>query len=432
MPSTSEIKSNKRKFYPNGKLIIAAAGSGKTTHIIKDALEACEKLGQYERVLITTYTNNNEEEIKKKIREKHGFIPSNIVVQTWFSFLLQHGVRPYQDTLFEELWDKRIKGVLPVNGQSGSGNSKLDDYFTQNLRIYTDKLSCFAYKTIKKERKNNKNFTLSRIKAIFPKIYIDEMQDLAGYDLNFVELLIKEGIEITLVGDPRQCTYLTNRGTKGKRKDGSRKNATEFFEGKIDIDEKTLNGSYRNCQAICDFANRIHDKVCTSKAEECGDFKREEFGKHNGVWIVRKVDFEKYYERYAPKILRDSKKVILPSFVKTNDVLNFGASKGLTFDRVLIYSTKAMQTWLKNSSVPFRETSKNKTDQAAGEFYAAVTRARYSVTFVLDETTFNELRSPKSQNSMNWQPGGLFAPEQKHEPALPYKFFDPSENRNCA
>ena len=450
MPSTSKIKSDKQEPYPNGKLIIAAAGSGKTTYIVKEALAAREKLGKYERILITTYTENNAEEINKKIISKNRFTPSNIIVQTWFSFLLQHGVRPYQDTLFEELWDKRIKGVFfwdnlnkkdrrrlkRIRGKEKNGKTYNKDYFfTKDLRIYTDTLSKFVYRTLREEREEKENFTLSRIKGIFPKIYIDEMQDLAGYDLNFVEFLLKEGANVTLVGDPRQCTYLTNYGKKGKGKDGSRKDATEFFEGKIDIDEITLKDSFRNCQAICDFANRMHGNkygTCTSNAERCNDFKREKYEKHGGIWIVHEKYVKKYTETYAPKILRDSKRVVLPPFVKTNDVLNFGASKGLTFDRVLIYPTEPMEKWLKNPSDPFGENSENKTNVSSCKFYVAITRARYSVAFVVDETTFEELKSPKRQNSQDRQQGEFFAPEQKHEPALPYKFFDPSEDRNCA
>ena len=70
------------------KLIIAAAGSGKTTFLIDNALHIEDS-----NVLITTYTEENEKEIRKKFE---GVIPNNIRIQTWFSFLLQHGVRPYQ------------------------------------------------------------------------------------------------------------------------------------------------------------------------------------------------------------------------------------------------------------------------------------------------------------------------------------------------
>jgi DNA helicase-2/ATP-dependent DNA helicase PcrA len=44
----------------NDKLIIAAAGAGKTTFLVTEALKMTE------RVLITTYTQANEAEIKKK------------------------------------------------------------------------------------------------------------------------------------------------------------------------------------------------------------------------------------------------------------------------------------------------------------------------------------------------------------------------------
>ena len=94
----------------NNKLIIAAAGSGKTETLVKEALK--QKEG---KTLITTYTQANEAEIKKKFIEKNKCIPEKVTVQTWFSFLLKHGVRPYQGTLFE----KKIKGLLLVNSQSG-------------------------------------------------------------------------------------------------------------------------------------------------------------------------------------------------------------------------------------------------------------------------------------------------------------------------
>jgi len=51
----------------NNKLIIAAAGSGKTTYLIEQALKVKE-----ENALITTYTEANEEEIRKKFIEKKG------------------------------------------------------------------------------------------------------------------------------------------------------------------------------------------------------------------------------------------------------------------------------------------------------------------------------------------------------------------------
>jgi DNA helicase-2/ATP-dependent DNA helicase PcrA len=59
-------------------------------------------------------------------------------------------------------------------------------------------------------------------------------------------------------------------------------------------------------------------------------------------------------------------------------VMNFGKSKGLTFDRVLIYLPGTMLKWLKDAN----------TDLAGGsraKLYVAITRARLSVAFVCDD-----------------------------------------------
>ena len=39
---------------------------------------------------------------KKKFIEINGSIPKNVTIQTWFSMLLQHGVKPYQDYLTDK------------------------------------------------------------------------------------------------------------------------------------------------------------------------------------------------------------------------------------------------------------------------------------------------------------------------------------------
>ncbi len=408
MPSHSQNRK-----YSNGRIIVAAAGSGKTTYIVEEALKKHKTLDPYKRILITTFTDKNEEEIRKKIIKKHGCIPQNIIVQTWFSFLLQHGVRPYQDTLFPILSDERVKGISLVNQQSAKGIKEGDlfYYFTKDFRIYTDKLSKFVCKTIEKEKKEDGNLTPGRIKNIFPKIYIDEMQDLAGYDLDFVELLIEEGVEITLVGDPKQRTYLTNYGGKNKTEKDGRQSAMEFFKGKIEIDKTTLNGSWRNCQEICDFANRIHDgkfKACKSKAEQSSDFDSKKYDEHHGIWIVNEEYVSKYCKKYTPNILRHNKKIKIDLCHNESDIFNFGLSKGLTFDRVLIYPTEGIKKWLKNPSSSYKEKAENKCDRSACAFYVAVTRARYSVAFVCDKKWINEIFSAPS----------LFQSEQ------PYKLFE--------
>ena len=62
------------------KVIFAVAGSGKTSSII-------HLLNLTQRFLLITYTDNNAQNINSKIVERFGFVPDNIVVHTYFSFL---------------------------------------------------------------------------------------------------------------------------------------------------------------------------------------------------------------------------------------------------------------------------------------------------------------------------------------------------------
>ena len=78
--------------------------------------------------------------------------------------------------------------------------------------------------------------------------------------------------------------------------------------------------------------------------------------------------------KYNPVQLRDSKKRIVD---KNYMVMNFGESKGLSFDRVLIYPTKPFIDWFMNNESELAETSRSK-------LYVAITRARYSVGIVVN------------------------------------------------
>ena len=103
-----------KKLYPNSKLIIAAAGSGKTETLVNMAMNEKRKIA------ITTYVDENIEEIKSRFYLKNGCIPDNVLIIPWFSFLLVHGVKPYQDVCYR----KDIKGVCLTGGASTRGISK--------------------------------------------------------------------------------------------------------------------------------------------------------------------------------------------------------------------------------------------------------------------------------------------------------------------
>lgn len=354
----------------NNKLIIAAAGSGKTTFLVDEALKQ-----QNVAVLITTYTEANEAEVRKKIIEKNKFIPENITIQTWFSFLLQHGAKPYQGTLFE----KDIKGMFLVNEQSGLKYKtkkgipvyyKEEDefelhYFTPNQRIYSDKLSKFVVRCNEKSGGS----VIDRLSRIYTHIFIDEVQDLAGYDLEFLKLLFSSPIHTLLVGDPRQGTYSTNNALKNKKYKQSQ--IIYFFEDKsiqIETDQTSLVTNHRCVEPICVFSNKLFPDLPKTTS---GNTRSND---HTGLFFVKRADVDKYLEKYAPVQLRWDKRVIVNEkyFVR-----NFGESKGSTFQRVLIYPTDAFIKWIKDNSTDIASTSRAK-------YYVAITRAEYSVAIVYD------------------------------------------------
>jgi len=370
----------------NNKLMVAAAGSGKTTYLVN---KACEING--ESVLITTYTEVNETEIKKKIIKKRGYVPSNITIQTWFSFLLQHGVRPYQSVLDESIHDENI-GFYLTNEKSGKkldnqGNSITFNgnpiywgendfkkhYFTKSLNIYSDKLSKFVFKCNEK----SKNQVIDRIARIFSYIFVDEVQDLAGYDLELIKLFFKSHSSVLLVGDPRQVTYLTHHSAKfEKYSDGQIKNFVENELGKTihcDVDETTLNASHRNNQLICNYSAKLYPSLSIPSACTCKEC-RDNTTDHEGVFIIKPSDAERYLSAHNPIQLRWS---ISTKCSSNFQAMNFGESKGLSFDRVLIYPTKDMAEWVKDNNSELKS-------EARAKLYVGVTRARRSAAIIVD------------------------------------------------
>lgn len=348
----------------SNKLIIAAAGAGKTTYIINEAVKLEDK-----KILITTFTEANEQEIKNKIIKIKGYIPSNITVQTWFSFLIKHGIKPYQSVMFE----CKINGVFMTNTKSGLkyktkyrpiyySDNEIKNFFNDKYRIYSDKISKLAFLVNKKSN----GAIINRLMKIFDNIFIDEIQDMAGYDLDFIKLLLESNINICMVGDIRQTVYSTHYEQKNKQYKNA--NLLNYFKKeckniKIEIDNSTLNRSYRNCKEICYLANKLYEEYA-----EVISLNNDE-AEHKGVFYIKQEDIEKYLLKYKPiQLIYDSKTNVNKNYI----TYNFGLSKGLTFDRVLIYPTKDILKWFKTYNIKLKEQTKAK-------LYVAITRAKYSI-----------------------------------------------------
>lgn len=366
------------------KLLIAAAGAGKTTYLVEEAFRCSGN------VLITTFTQENEQEIRNKFFVKYGYIPSNVFIQTWFSFLLQHGVKPYQGACHDELFEKHINGILLVNKQSGvkyrMKNAQKTPvlfkeeedfekcYFSKDMRLFTDKLARFVVRA----NKNSNGKVIDRLTRIYPTILIDEVQDLAGYDLEILKLLYHSKSTIVCVGDPRQVTYYTHWEKVNKAyRNGMIKEYVEEKCSKKDsiiVDETTLSLSHRNNKRICDFSSTIYPylpKVEPCKCQNC----HPESIDHQGVFVIKASDLDAYMSKFQPVQLRHNIRAATDGRFKSE---NFGQSKGKTYDRVVIYPTEDMRSWLKNRRTKL-------ADETRAKLYVAVTRARYSAAFVVPD-----------------------------------------------
>ncbi|PKO23281.1 MAG: DNA helicase II [Chloroflexi bacterium HGW-Chloroflexi-1] len=335
--------------------ILAAAGSRKTEQVVESALGVTDG-----RVLITTYTNENQRHIVRRIEQKVGAIPSHITVMGWFSFLIAQCAKPYQRALTGE--PLLIKG-LNFQGRRNrfTKKSNLRYFLDDRADMYRDGVSDFVFSLNEKTQ----GAVVDRLERVFKHIFVDEVQDLVGYDLDVLDLLLKSAIKLTLVGDPRQHTLATNICPRNKKYRGV--GLADWFAERSDICTlETRECSYRCNQAICDFADAIYPKMPATKSIGVAPTG------HDGIFQISSDDVAGYIERHqAVTVLRHDKNVD----TKGLPAMNIGVAKGSTFDRVMIFPTKPMLRYLED-----RDETKLKAPE---RLYVAVTRARFSVAFVV-------------------------------------------------
>lgn len=334
--------------------IIAAAGGRKTQGIIDAALS-----NHTARVLITTYTNQNLNQIRARIQARVGVFPPNVHTAGWFSFLLSQGVRPYQSAVFKTaglVGGLNFVGKRPFYARANTRQYYLDS----NADVYRDGVADLVCRI----DVASGGRVIRRLEQVFDHIFIDEVQDLVGYDLDLLDRLLRSKVAITVVGDPRQHTFATSNVSKNKKYRGA--GFVDWINERSDICiQEHRNESHRCQQEICDFASALFPDfpaLTSAHADATG---------HDGIHEVSHFEVLAYVEEHRPQVLRWNKK----SNTQGLPALNIGVSKGSTYDRVLIFPTTPMRQYLQH-----RDPSRLKAPEM---LYVAVTRARHSVAFVV-------------------------------------------------
>lgn len=339
---------------PSNLAILATAGARKTEHVINEALNTNG------RVLLVTFTRENQAEIVDRIVRKVGLVPPNIMVTGWFSFLINECVKPYQ---------RAITGrPFVVQGLNFDGerlkNVKKDDprfFIDRGGNVYRRSASDLVVQL----NVATDGAVIRRLERVFARILIDEVQDLSGYDLDVLDLLFASNVDVTVVGDLRQHILDTHNENRNQKYRGM--GLLRWFEERTSVCGVVhWTESYRCAQSICDFADALFPEMPSTTSVGVAETG------HDGIVLVSRAAVAEYVATHRPQVLRHSR----ASDTLGLDAMNIGVAKGRTFDRVLIFPTKPMRDYLKH-----RDHSKLKDPH---RFYVAVTRARWSVAFVVD------------------------------------------------
>ena len=188
---------------------IAGAGAGKTYGLAEALIVHIKACTTHKKTFALTYTNSATAKIEQEIIKQHGFIPKNLYIQTVHSFLLNEIVYPFSSfTLGDVYNDSSIMHV---------GNSKFKNGLFKKLRekkvIHAENAYNISKQIVdemvsrhsSRAKKAKVKRLLAILESCFEKIFIDEVQDLDEDALRFFEVLGSNGIDVYMIGDPKQA-----------------------------------------------------------------------------------------------------------------------------------------------------------------------------------------------------------------------------------
>ncbi|EMV2052578.1 UvrD-helicase domain-containing protein [Vibrio paucivorans] len=189
---------------------IAGAGAGKTYGLAKTLIEHIEACTSHKKTFALTYTNSATAKIEQEIIKQHGFIPSNLCIQTVHSFLLNEIIYPFSSFTLGDVYNDASIMMLPSDARFKNWHLKrLKDKNVIHAESVYNIAKQIVDETISKHNNRAKKAKVRRLLAIlgscFDKIFIDEVQDLDKDALRFFEVLGCNDIDVYMIGDPKQA-----------------------------------------------------------------------------------------------------------------------------------------------------------------------------------------------------------------------------------
>lgn len=333
------------------RVIFAVAGSGKTKLVI-------DNLTLDKRFMIITYTNNNIKEIRNRIIKKFGYVPGNIKLLSYFVFLHSFCFKPL---LSYKVKSKGINWTQPPPFTLRLKRTDVKFYLDKNQRLYYNRIAKYC------DVQNVLSDINSRIEKYYDCLFIDEIQDFAGHDFNFLKNIAKTNCEILFVGDFYQHTFDTSNdgNVNNSLHSDYAKYQKQFSDMGLVVDTTTLQNSYRCSKTVCDFIQRnisIPISASTNKITE-----------------LKILD----NQSDADVIIKDNS--IIKLFYKEHHKYdcysqNWGSAKGINHynDVCVVFNKTTKKAFDKNQLSFLKSQTKNK-------LYVACSRANNNLYFVSDE-----------------------------------------------
>lgn len=367
-------------------LVHAVAGAGKTERIVR----TCANPEKPKHRLIITLTESGQDELASRLSVAC-VTEQQPDVMGWYAFLIWHYVRPYLPYLFEGV---RPTGFIfererhPSNLRYLKGVQR---HFAADGSIYKDTLAELAIKVAEAANGAVEN----RLSRIYDEVIIDEVQDISRKSLDILARLLHcQNLRLVMVGDVRQ-SLLDSDLMSAKNKQADRLQLLNWYRDhqtaqRLTIEE--MNTTKRSNQTIASFSDAIFPvELGFAQTQSTNG----EITGHDGVFLVREEHLNDYLRTYDPVPLRGS--AASGKHLEHIGFTNIGKVKGFTYDRVLIFPTKAMLNLIASGTAL--------AEKSACSFYVAVTRARSSVAIIVSEETLSaRLRENPTLPIELWSP----------------------------
>ncbi|HHT7814527.1 UvrD-helicase domain-containing protein [Streptococcus suis] len=247
--------------YQGNILILANAGSGKTTFLAEKLKNDSNRLGNYQKLAAITFTRNATEEIKQKLVD----IPENVTVSTIDSFLDKEIILPFLDQRYE------LATSLQFSFQQEYKFNNFDIGLSQIMQkgIFAtyDNPTAQQGKNFKCEVVldiliNTKSAS-EYLKYKFNSLYIDEFQD-CDQSMNDLFMYLKDelGIRLFIVGDDKQSIY--------QWRGASPRYIKNLWENDNDFRKERFIGNFRSLPKIVDFSLALTPEVTIDSINEIG------------------------------------------------------------------------------------------------------------------------------------------------------------------